>query len=131
MKTPEERRDNPEQWRINITMPDCSPRKVTAEELAKHERERLEALQVFAALTKINKILSKNKLPLYQHEGDYDCGYTPPISIGKYHTCIDNETGLFGLPQVPEMWDENTIVQTRPPFSFLNNCTLHTFSADI
>lgn len=116
----------PKEWSISIAISDFSPRKVTAEELAKHEAERQSVIAVCEVLTKINKLLAKNKLSLYQSEGDYDVGYTPSISIGCYTTTIDNETGLFELPSIPEKWDENTMVQFHMPMPY--ESAIYTFA---
>ncbi len=112
----------PTPWTLNINMGDWSPHKVTPEELAKNHAEYERVFHVVEVLTKIHNLLAENGLKLYQYEGDGDC-YTPSISIGNYNTEINNETGLFYLPDLPDKWDENTIVQKQSSF-MLPHCSV-------
>ncbi len=116
--TPQEKHDNPERWTLNLKSFDLGPRKVKPEELEKHIAERNEIVQAHAVLNRINEILKENNMQMYQYEGGDEC-YRSIISINGIDTEINNETGLFYLPEIPDKWDENTVVTKNLPFSFL------------
>ena len=107
-----------EPWVFNINIGDWGPRKANPEEIAEHEAERQSILRVIELLNKINNLIVNDDMAFYQlDQWDGSEGYEncPPIKIGNISTWVDNETGLLVLPDAPEKWDENTIVEKRMP----------------
>ena len=102
--------------RFNIELPSFGCRKATKDEIDRHNAMCDEIIKARAVLMAINALISESGLVL--HQSEIDCGDwsgKPDILLGDSTTFIDNENGLFYLPDAPEKWDENTLLEPNFP----------------